>query len=48
MVCQVLVPPAMEFFVQKKKQAILKNQLLIPKVIRIIGFGQEVCLKKEN
>ena len=34
-------------FHSKKKQMILKNQLLKPKKLKIIGFGQEVCLKKE-
>ena len=47
MVCLVLELLAMEYSIQERKQMILRGQLLRPMKLKIIGFGQEVCLKKE-
>ena len=47
MVCLVLELLAMEYSIQERKQMILRGQLLRPMKLKIIGFGQEVCLRKE-
>ena len=47
MECLVLELPVMEYFIQERKQMILKKQLLNPIKLKIIGFGQVVYLRKE-
>ena len=47
MECLVLEPLAMEYSIQEREQMILRETLLKPMKLKIIGFGQEVCLRKE-